>query len=685
MSVKMVFGAGLSLFAGVLWAGHGDDLEEIVVKSSPLHKSKTEIAQFATVLEGERLREQVGRSIGDTLSGELGVFSTSFGPSVGRPIIRGQGGERVRVLQDGIGSLDVSTVSPDHAVGVEPVLAERIEVIRGPNTLVYGSGAIGGVVNVIDGRIPEERSDALTGAFEQRHGNGADENVSVLKLKGGHSNWAFYIDGLYRESNETEIDGFAQRDADPDDGAKGYIENSSSRAHGGSLGLSWIGDRGFLGLAVNRIENNYGIPPGAHAHHGEEDEHHGEEDEHHEDENVRVDMEQTRYELKGGVENPWRGIELLRIKMAYNDYEHVELEGDEIGTVFNNEALEGRLELTHQSVHGVHGVVGMQWLDREFSAIGAEAFVPASDTRAYGLFLVQDYHSKNWSYEWGGRYEHKESEAEGFRDRSHDLFSFSASAIRKLSESMDLSLALSRAQRAPAIEELFSNGFHAATNTFELGDPGLDRETAYNLEFSLRKHQGPVTGTLSIYYNEIRDFIFERATGNQFDEESESIVADCVSEDCIDVFQFSQEDATFQGFEAELEWDAFELQGHPLQFRLFTDYVRAKLDDSGDVPRIPPFRYGINLRYEHLHWDAFMRATRSEEQDKPGRNERKSDGFTDLSAGVNLHLDRERFEHTLFLKVNNLLDDEQRIATSFLRDLAPQPGRSIIIGYRATF
>lgn len=685
MSYKLFVGAGLSLCAGCLWAAPHENVEEIVVESSPLHKRQSEIAQFATVLDGDRLRERAGRTIGDTLNGELGVTSTSFGPGVGRPVIRGQGGERVKVLRGGVGALDASTISPDHAVGVEPVLAERIEVIRGPNTLFYGSGAIGGVVNVIDGRIPVAAEQGISGAFEQRHSSVSDEDVSVLKLKAREGAFALYLDGLYRESNETEIDGFAQREADPDEAVSGFIENSSSRAKGGSLGLAWIGEENFLGVSVNHIENNYGIPPGAHEHHEEEEEEHEEEEHEEEAEAVRIDLEQTRYELKGRMVKPLAGIEQLNLKVAYNDYEHVELEGAEVGTMFDIDALEGRIELKHQPINEVHGVLGLQWLDREFSAIGAEAFVPPAETSSYGLFLVQDYHSGDWSYEWGLRYEHQESEADGFNERSHDLFSFSVSAIRQLSENTDLTLVLSRSQRAPAIEELFSNGLHAATNTFEIGNPDLDKETAQNLEISLRKHSGDITATVSLYYNRIDDFIFERATGEVFDEESEAILAVCPSEECTDVFAFSQEDATYRGMEAELEWDAAEIDGFPLTVRLFTDYVRAKLDNSGDVPRMPPLRYGLSLRYEQDRWDVYMRASVSDDQDKPGDNEAETDGFTDVSVGATLHLSKGLFEHTLFVKVDNLLDEEMRNATSFLRDLAPQPGRSITVGYRAAF
>lgn len=661
-------------------------LEEIVVKSSPLHKNQSNMAQFTTVLKDDRLREQVARSLGETLSGELGVFSSSFGPNVGRPVIRGQGGERVRVLQDGVGALDISTISPDHALALEPVLAEQIEIIRGPNTLVYGSGAIGGVVNVIDGRIPEQLNEVpLTGAFEQRHSSVSDEDVSVLKLKGSSGGFAFYLDGLYRESNDIEIAGVALRktghsaieEGHPEAHPKGYIENTSSQAKSGSLGFSWITDKSFIGVAVNHLENNYGIPPGAHEHQNELAVV--------EQEKVRIDLEQNRYELKGAWTKPFSIVEQLRLKVAYNDYQHTELEGNEIGTQFDNEGLEGRLEFTHGSWQGIHGVLGLHWQERKFSALGEEAFVPRSETNAKGLFLVQDFHLGDWGYEWGMRYEHQQSQAHGFQRRDHNLLSLSASTIWHLTETADISLVLSRAQRAPAIEELFSYGFHAATNTFEVGNPGLNKETAQSIELSFRQHTGLVIATISGYYNQIDDFIFERASGLLFDQGSGQIVPNCLSGSCLDVFRYSQQDAGFLGVEAEVKWQLMQYHQQPIEVRVFTDFVRAKLDQGGDLPRIPPWRYGVELRHQQNFWDIFLRTAITAVQNRPGDNEDKTDGFTDMSLGANFYYDQGKMRHTFFFKVTNLLNEEMRNAVSFLRDIAPQPGRSLDIGYRGEF
>lgn len=426
-------------------AEKGQVMDEIEITAAALATSPSRIAQFASVINGDELKEKGASTLGETLGQELGVSNTSFGPSVGRPVIRGQTGDRVRVLQGGTGVLDVSSISPDHAISIEPLLAERIEIIRGPNTLAYGSGAIGGVVNVVDNRIPEKVPTNVRGGFEQRHESASDTDTSVFKLDGGKDNVAFHVDGFYRDGNETEVKGFASATPDGDE-SSGFIENSAHRAKGVTLGASWIEDENFVGFSVNRLENTYGVP--GHAHGGDA---------------VQIDLEQTRYELKGRKVDPLAGFAEAEAQITFNDYQHIELEGGATGTVFNNEAIEARLELTHLPFtfmsKEIEGVMGVQLLGRDFAAIGDEAFVPTSEIKSQGVFLVQSLQSGDLTHEWGVRLENQDIDPLAQAAVSHDVISLSYSSLWDLSDTTTLTMALSRSQRAPAVEELFANGY----------------------------------------------------------------------------------------------------------------------------------------------------------------------------------------------------------------------------------
>ena len=667
----------LMLFGTSFAAPQEERLEEIVVKSFPLHKAQGDIAQYISILQGDALRAKLGRSIGATLDGELGVSSASFGPGVGRPVIRGQGGPRVRVLQDGVGSLDVSMLSSDHAVSVEPILAERIEIIRGASTLLYGSGAIGGVVNVIDNRIPEQPIAGVSGAFEQRHTTASDENTSVLRLDAGAGRFAFHLDGLYRDSHDLEIPNFAiieRQQDDDDDVLKGIIDNSDGRSHSGTFGTSWIHGENFLGFAINYQDNNYGVPSGGHDHTEAENSSITAEAA----ENVRIDMKQVRYDLKGHLEKPLTGFEQATFKLAFNNYQHVELEGEEIGTRFDNEAWEARLELLHQPINAVPGLLGVQLIKRDFSAIGEEAFVPPSEIASYGFFLVQDYGVDTWHYDWGLRYERQKIKTQTGRTRSHNTLSISGSAIWNLSEPSSLLFSVTSAQRAPGVEELFAFGEHAATNSFDIGTPDLKAESSLGLELSLRTDLGAAKGILNLYYTDYRDFIYQATVA----ENVGTALGSCPETTCL---QQSQEDAEFSGIEAELEWDVLRLIGKPLRIRVHADYVRATLEQSGDVPRIPPLHYGIDFHYEHDDWNAFLNLLIANDQNHPGANEFETEGYRRVDLGLNYYLDGYDLRHTIFFKGINLSDAEIRNSVSFLRDFAPESGRSVVIGYRAEF
>jgi iron complex outermembrane receptor protein len=677
-----------------------NQLEHIIV-SGVLHKTQAETALPVTVVSGEELRNLSTNSIGDTLGSMPGIANASFGPSVGQPVIRGQQGPRVSVLQNGTGSGDASNNSADHAVSVEPVLAESVEVLRGPSTLLYGGGAIGGVVNVIDNRIPTKQIEGLTGAGEIRYGDVNDETTAVLKIEGGSGPFAFHLDGVKRDSNDINIPGYATNPAfDTPEGKKDVIENTDSDMDTFTFGASLVGDNGFFGLAVSELSNNYGIPAGTHGHHDEEDEDHDEhEDEEHHDEdkhegehegeeheeegeeNIRIDVEQTRYDLRGGLTNIDGFIDEMRVALTYNDYQHREIEGNgEVGTKFTNESMEGRLELVHGDINGLVGAFGLQFEDSDFAAVGEEAFIPATNTQSYGVFMVEDFHHNDAIYEFGLRYDVDDYDADVGSDESFNSFSASVAGSWTLSQNWHFGAALSSSERAPVVEELYSNNtnalgdyvVHAATNRIEVGDSNLSNEQSNNLDLSLDYHGDTVDAYLTFYYNDFSDYIY-LANGNMEQDET-------------DVFFFRQEDANFYGVEFDVTAALGNVLGGDVELRVFGDAITGELDSSGDVPLLPPLRFGSELNYQNGAFGSYLSVLNAADQDNPGEFENKTDGYTRWDAGMDYRFGKQDRQNALvFLKVKNMTDEEIRNSVSVLRDQAPEAGRSIVAGVRISF
>lgn len=663
-------------------------LDELVVTASPLQPGSEDVARPVAVIAGEELDTKKAATLGETVAREVGVQSSFFGAGVGRPIIRGQEGARVQVLEGGIGSLDASTVSADHAVSIEPFLADQIEILKGPSTLLYGSGAIGGAVNVVDGRIPETRGDAgVTGRAELRANSGADERTGMARVDGGRGAFAWHADAFRRETADYEIPGYAEsaeahadeHDAGHDEpgheederGAFGRLPNSAMETSGGALGGSWIGERGYFGAAVSTYRTEYGIPG-----HGHEDEHgeeeHGDDEALEEDEAVvRIDLEQMRYDFKGALVEPFRGAESLRFRLGRNDYEHVELEGDEIGTRFENQGTEARVELVHAPFGGWRGAAGVQFGQRAFEARGEEAFVPPSDTRDLGVFWLGEREMDAWKFELGARHDQVEVDPDNAASRDFGAVSASLGTIWRASEALHFSLGFDRAERAPTVEELFSDGPHVATASFERGDATLDTEVANQLELGAHLHVGPLAAKLSVFRNRYDDFIYLADSG----EESEG----------LPLRLWTQGDARFRGVEAEATLRLADNASGRWDLRLSGDKVRASLDAGGALPRIVPARVGAGVAWERGGWRASLGAMRYQDQDKIAEFETRTAGYTLVDAHVAWHWDGARVGWEVFADATNLTDREARVHTSFLKDLAPLPGRSIAVGLRAFF
>jgi iron complex outermembrane receptor protein len=662
------------------------ELEEVVVISTGLKQSTSKSARPMTILTEDELRIKVGQTIGETLKNEPGITSQSFGPGVGTPVIRGQAGPRVRVMQNSLGNNDVSSLSPDHASGVEPILVERIEVLRGPSTLLYGSGAIGGIVNVIDNRIPEKVPDKLLGgAGEQRYDSATTEAASTLKLEGGKKWFTYHVDGFYRDQDNVHIGGKpidenAVRATDPSlednpilGNSEGLINNTQARSRGGSIGVSMIDDAGLAGISINSLEKNYGIPPDGK---GEDP--------------VTIDLTQIKYDFKGQLNKPVALVDKLRIKFGYTDYKHVELDGGTPATTFTNKSYESRLELEHKPIGIVHGVIGSQSVNSQFAAIasdGSAELVPKSDIDSYGLFAVESFNIGNFIYDLGVRGEWQTIAPEDHNTLTYLPLSGSASALWNITDQHQVSLALTHSQRAPQIQELLSNGVHDATHSYESGNANLSKELSNNLDLDYRFKADWMTAEINLFHNWVSDYIYQQRSRELFNQDNEAFEITCTSPGaCVPVLQSRQAAASFRGFEAQTVFPLMQNHYGMVDLTLFSDYTRGSFDRGGNVPRMPPLRYGLQLSYEKNNWSTNARLTRGEAQTYAGENDSGTPGYLLLNLGAQYRLASfHDSEVMLFAKGKNLLNENIRNSTSYLRNFAPEPGRSAEIGIRISY
>ncbi|UAB78698.1 TonB-dependent receptor [Erythrobacter sp. SCSIO 43205] len=644
-------------------------------------------------LDEEDIQENLDGQIGELLEKLPGVSATSFTPGASRPILRGQDGERVRVLIDGLGTADVANTSADHATTIDPLTVKRVEVLRGPAALLYGSQALGGVVNVIDRRIPTEVPEngiAVDALF-------AADTASDL-LSGGVSldaalgeMFVVHLDGSYRDTNDLEIPGFqltddlradllADADEEEEEGEleeaeelreaanqQDFLPNSSTETYTLNGGFGVILGESTFGASIGYYDTFYGIvgnPEGGH-HHGEEE---GEEEEGEEEENVSIGLEQWRFDVRGDIALGDGFIERLKIRAGYSDYTHTEFEGTEVGTVFDTETVEARAEL----IQSTGGVIGAQITTRDFTAVGEEAFVPSNDTTQLALFTVQEIDLDGFQIEVAGRYERVDVEADTLGlERDFDLFSGALSGIVEAGEGVRLGATLSRTERAPAGEELFANGPHIATQVFEIGDPNLDIEAAWGIEGFVRGDLGPLDFGASVYFQSFDNFIYLNDTG--------------LEEDDLPVFNFLQQDADFSGFEADVTFPIVEGDGFALSGDVRASYVVAELDDGTNLPRIPPFTVLAALEADVDAFNLRAEVQRFGAQKDTAPNETDTDGFT----LANLYLSWRPLEGnrnvTFQLAGENLFDNTGRRHASFSKDFVTLPGRNIRVSARLSF
>ena len=670
MKIKLIcFIAAASSFAAMADAAQAasTEPEEVVVTATPLG----DILQPSDVLGGDQLLLKSAPTLGETLSAELGVSSTYFGPAASRPVIRGLSGSRVKMLSDSVSTLDVSDVSPDHAVAVEPLLADQIEIIRGPTTLLYGSAAAGGVVNVSDNRIPEAPSEGtIGGGIELRGDTAAAERAIVGRLDGTLGPIGYHLDGFTRETENIEIAGFATADPAerPDDEVEGTLANSYSESDGYAGGLSWVGDRGYLGASISRLKQTYGLP-------GPEPEEEGGEEGPESFEGPFLDMDQARIDVRGEYRFDAGALESVRLAYGMNEYEHNEVEPNgEVATEFKNDAWQARAEAVHSPLAGWRGAFGIQLDDRDLAAVGEEAFISPTKTEAWGLFIVEE-REFNWGHlHLGARLESLEHRNVTFANYDDEAWSLGAGLGIDVPADSEVVLNLSYTERNPNAEELYSDGAHIATRQFEIGllaNPGgtarLEKST--NVDLGWRKEQGPVRWEAAVFYYDIKDYVFQDMTG--------------AIDDGLPVAQYAQQDADFLGFEGALTFPLWSADKLTNDLRLFADYVAAELSDGSKLPRIPPWRTGANFKLGQGAWLTGLDVVYHAKQDEISSFNTGSYTMVDLSFLYRLDIGALDWE--LFARGTNLLDENARKSTSFLAAYAPLPGRSLHAGLRARF
>ena len=931
-------------------AGHdhalagGGSVEEIRVTAHPLSEIDEHIVRPVQVLSKEELRTRSVSSIGETVANELGVTSSDFGTGVGRPVIRGQSGSRVQVLENGLGTMDASSLSADHSVTTETILSQQVEIFRGPATLLFGSGGSGGIINVVRGRILDYVPDDVEGEVALQYETVSDGMTGAGRLNFGAGNFAFHIDGMARNTDDYNIPGFAEME--PGESRRGTLANSSRKTENISGGLSWVGARGYAGFSVSHYQNEYGIPGHHHHHsehehlhdlegmdghddhdhddeddhdhddeddhdHDEEDEHHDDEDgdhdhdedehhddedgdhdhdedehhddedgdhdhdedehhddedgdhdhdedehhddedghhdhdedehhddedgdhdhdedehhddedgdhdhdedehhddedgdhdhdedehhddedgdhdhdedehhddedgdhdhdedehhddedgdhdhdedehhddedgdhdhdedehhddedgdhdhdedEHHDDEDgdhdhededghdhddehehddeeeeggVRIDMEQTRYEFVAALDDPLPGLSRVKLRWGFNDYEHDEIEPNgEIGTAFDNEEVEGRIEFLHNPIGDWNGAVGFHYRHKDFAAVGAESFVLPSELESFGVFILEKTDIGRVHIDLGARFEHQDSNADTGAQNDYDLFSASGGLNWDYAPGYQVGLSFSHSERAPSIEELYAQGPHLATATFEIGDANLDKEKSNNIDVYWRKTTGMFTVTANFFYNRIDDYVYKQEqdlngdgfadrVAENFDGNPANILDPEDDEEPLLVY-LRQDDAEFLGFEAETRVRLMDDNNGRMVLRLWADYVEGERSNDTNLARITPWRFGSGLTWSRGPMYASVNYTRVNEQDDTAPLETRTAGYDllDLHAGYTFRVQDNTV--TLFARASNLLDEEIRRHTSFVKEQAPLPGRSGIFGVRVGF
>ncbi|OWT80042.1 MULTISPECIES: TonB-dependent receptor [unclassified Achromobacter] len=652
------------------------DLAPIMITGNPLGSDA--LSSPSTIVEGKALDLRREGTLGQTLNGLPGVSTTTYGPMVGRPIIRGLDGDRIRIMNNGLGSVDASSLSFDHAVPIDPISAGRIEVIRGPAALLYGGNAVGGVVNVLDDRIPKEPIDGIHGKAQGDWGGANDDRTGAVQVEGGDGKFAIRADAYTRSTHELRIPGYADsgnvrgQNDDGDNGPRDHLPNSDGRVHGGGVGMSWTGDSGYAGLSYSGYDSDYGSVA---------------------EDSVRLKMRQERFGASGEIRDLDGFFKSIKADFAYTDYQHKEVDDGETGTIFKNRGYEARIEARHRDLGPVSGSIGLQVSQTQFSALGDEALVPSTDTNNFALFALEEWKvNDRLTLSAGGRLEYTRLDPSaggnerflGASKRDFTAGSFALGAIYKLDSRWSLAANAAYTERAPTFYELYANGPHEATGQYLIGDAGLNKERSYSGDLGLRYKNGPNKGSFGVFYTHFRNYITEANTGLFADDDGEIVPAG--SDDALSQAVYRAVPADFYGFEADTTMRVLESGGHALDLNLSGDYTQARNSNTGEpLPRIPPLRLGMGFDYSYGPWGAGVSVTKAFAQHRRPDNDTSTAGYYRLDANASYTFKVGQTQWLAYLRGINLTNQEIRYATSILRDVAPEGGRAVMVGMRASF
>ena len=634
------------------------EVPRIVVTATPFGQTENDqILAPAKILAGDELRDKLGATLGETLSQELGVSASAFGAGASRPIIRGLEGTRVKMLENGMAVSDVSGLSNDHAVSADGATARQIEILRGPAALLYGSGAIGGLVNVVNERIPNALEGKIGGQAEMRYSTVDKGRNGSASIDGSSGNIGFHIDGNVRRTDDYTIPG--DRVLGGGSGVTGRLPRSFIEQDTAGAGASVVGEWGHAGASVSVLNQLYGIPSL---------------------EGARIDMAQTRYDTDVLFKKPVAGLEAIHFKLGYTDYHHEELNDENEAEIrYDNRAFESRLEATHKAVAGWNGTFGVQTENTHFSGKGSEGgvdTVPVTRSTAVAAFLVEERAFGPLRINAGVRAESVKRRPEVGPERSFDLASYSVGAMFQLTPGYSAGATVSVAQRAPTTEELYSAGPHEATETFDIGNNSFRKETSHNLELTVQKTAGLVRWKGNLFYNKVKDFIYGNISGDLLDDAGNP-------GDELRERVFEQADATVRGAEAELTYNS---AGEGWSGRLFADTSRGKLASGGHLPLQAATRTGADVGYRAGRLRGGVNLLRALRQDRLAAFEDMvTPGYTLLNANLSYTQPFKGHDITWFLLAKNLLDEDIRLSTSVLKAITPLPGRSFVIGARAKF
>ena len=712
------------------------DLQQFNITGNPLTLKLEDVVIPTNSLEKTELRRMGQASLGSTLDGLPGIHSTSYAAGAGRPVIRGFDEDRVSILQNGTDTFDVAFSSPDHGVTVEPLLIDGIVIVRGPSSLLYGNAAIGGVVNVIDKTLHQAPMDGVQGEAEFKYGSVSDETAGGLSVQGGRNDFAWSLGYHKRKASDYSIPGFAEsrylheseehedhheheeehedeheheeehegehEDEHEEEEIFGTLRDSFVETETLALGATWFGESATYSLSFNGYESQYGVPGHTHAHHHEhehdEEEHgeeeHGEEDDHeehgeHEDEehgegSVVIDLENRRTAFRAEWVDLDGFLESIELNATYGDYEHIEAEGEAVGTTYERNGYDLRLSGIHRNIGDWFGALGLDLKNDRFEAIGAEAFIPTNDKRNLAMFAVNRMDASWGAVEIGARLERQtlNPEITSLDDTKETTANLSTGLIWRLEDTGTLAVNVSLNQRAPNASELYAFGPHVGTGSFEVGDPSLGKEKSNNLNASWRKTAGFVTGEFTLFFSDFTDYIFLE----HLDHEEFEALFPGEDDGGLEIVKAEAVDAEFYGYEIDLRFNLADSIDQSLHFDLTIDQTRAtNQTERTNLPRIPTRRIGGRLEYENGPWHLGLGARYHSQAHHLAPEETPSDSYTLVFADINYNLEIGDNAVEFFVMGRNLSDEEARPHTSFVKDRVPLPGRSVEFGARIFF